>query len=64
MAITLVDSTLSEVRKDGEDTVSVAAGQTLKIETTPDGEEVLSALVPEGKAWSATITVRILETDA
>lgn len=48
----------------GSDTITVTAGQTLKIETTPGGQEVLLEEVPEGKLWSAKINVEIVETDA
>jgi len=44
-------------------TVVLAAGKTLKIETSPAGEEILAAAVPAGKAWSITIVIDITETD-
>jgi hypothetical protein len=47
----------------GED-ITIAAGQSLKIETSPDGEEVLDIACPVGKAWNARIIVEIDETDA
>lgn len=64
MAITLVDSTLHEVRKDGDGTFEVTAGKHLKIETSPRGEEILNVVVPEGKVWTVTVSVRVIETDA
>ena len=42
----------------------VAAGQSLKIETSPDGEEVLDEECPVGKAWAVYVFVKIVETDA
>ena len=51
-------------QKYGFDTFAVVAGKSLKIETTPDGDEILLAEVPAGKSWSVTIIVDITETDA
>ena len=48
----------------GHEAVAVADGQSLKIETSPDGEEVLNAECPAGKAWSVQVDVTITETDA
>ena len=48
----------------GEDEVVVAAGQSLKIETSPGGAEVLSEQCPAGKKWQVRVNVHITETDA
>lgn len=48
----------------GSGNVTIPAGKTLKIETTPDGQEILAAVVPAGKKWSVSISVNIIETDA
>ena len=48
----------------GDDTATVSAGQSLVIETSPEGEEILDAEVPAGKSWAVTISVRVVETDA
>ena len=50
--------------KAGHDTVAVTAGQSLKIETSPNGGEVLDAECPAGKAWSVKVDVTITEVDA
>jgi len=50
--------------KNGSDVVEVAALQSLKIETSPGGEDILDAECPAGKAWSVRIIVEITETDA
>lgn len=63
MPITLVDSTLYEVRKDGDGTFQVTAGKHLRIETSPKGEEILDVVVPEGKVWTVTVSVRVIEED-
>ncbi|KKN86842.1 hypothetical protein LCGC14_0264010 [marine sediment metagenome] len=41
----------------------LAAGQFLKIETTPAGVEMLNAQVPVGKKWTIRVWVNIVETD-
>ena len=43
--------------------ITVAGGQTLKIETSPDGEEILAETCPEGETWSVHIHVQITITD-
>lgn len=44
--------------------VELSAGQHLKIETSPGGEELLDVVVPAGKVWSVVINVETLEGDA
>ncbi len=41
---------------------TLTAGQTLKIESSPDGEEILNVEVPAGKTWQVYTYVRIVET--
>ena len=48
----------------GLGSASLAAGQSLKIETSPDGEDVLDVECLVGKAWVAEVTVVINEVDA
>ena len=43
--------------------ITVTGGQTFKIETSPDGEEILAEICPEGEAWSVHIHVQISITD-
>jgi hypothetical protein len=45
----------------GEGTVAMAAGDELKIEA---GSQLISQNVPVGKAWSLTVYVSVVETDA
>jgi len=52
------------LRRGYQSGIALAAGQLLKVETTPDGEEVLSAECPAGKAWEAYVYVQIEEVDA
>lgn len=63
MAITL-DTRDLNVMRSGVGTFTVAAGKSLKIETTPDGEEILNSTVPAGKVWEVTVVVSLTETDA
>jgi len=68
MAITL-SSTTSVARLEtkhsiGTDEVTVAAGQSLQIRTTPDGEMLLNAEVPAGKVWTVIVDVSIQEVTA
>lgn len=48
------------------DTISltVEAGKEVKLEVSPNGEEVGSGTVPEGKAWDWEMTFAIVERDA
>lgn len=39
--------------------VQVLSGQTLKIETSPGGTEVLNVVCPQGETWSANIIVKV-----
>ena len=45
----------------GSEEVSMAAGKTIRVETSPAGEEILDMTVPEGKAWSVSVTISIAE---
>jgi len=44
--------------------IVVTAGKSLKLETSPDGQEFVSEVCPEGKTWSVVIFCIITETDA
>ena len=48
----------------GNEIVEVAAGQLLKIETSPNGSDVLNRTCPQGKVRRYTITVTEEEWDA
>lgn len=48
----------------GSGSVEATAGQHFKIETTPNGVEVLDVVVPEGKLWKVIkIDIAIEEVD-
>jgi hypothetical protein len=45
--------------------VSAVAGQSLRLETSPDGEEFLNLECPAGKKWETIhVSIVIHETDA
>ena len=55
----------ARVKQNGEEGgIVLTAGQTLTIETSPGGDEILSAEVPAGKQWTVTVSVGIDEVDA
>jgi len=65
MAITLVETFQPcLIKAGGKSNVCLDAGQRLKIETSPNGEELLDTEVPEGKRWAIDVDVQIRETDA
>lgn len=48
------------------DTITFDAieGDVLRIETSPDGEEIASGTVPSGKKWTIQVAIFITESDA
>jgi hypothetical protein len=48
----------------GEQSFSIAAGQSLTIETSPAGEDILDTETPGGKVRNVFIKVIISEVDA
>ncbi len=52
------------IRSGTEEGAAIAPGQSLRIETSPDGVEILNVQCPAGKAWRARVIVEITETDA
>ena len=46
----------------GNTSLDMTEGQELKIETSPDGSEILEITVPRGKSWKVLISVNIIET--
>ena len=47
----------------GGASITVPAGKSLKIETSPNGTEVLDAECPAGKQWKVHISVFIEESN-
>lgn len=45
-------------------TVIVEAGKLMKLEISPNGEEIASGTVPTGKVWEVDFTFSIVERDA
>lgn len=64
MVMELDDASVSTAGYVGTDDFIVPAGKSLKIETLPEGEEVLNVEVPEGKSWRVQVNLEITETDA
>ncbi len=44
--------------------IPIAVGQSLRIETSPGGEEILNIECPPGSSWTARIIVEISENGA
>ena len=47
----------------GVTNLGMSAGKYLKVETTPNGEEILNDVVPTGKQWTVQIRVDVVEID-
>lgn len=50
----------TKISTNSSETVQLSVGQSLKVETTPNGEEVLNIECPEGEIWNARVTVQII----
>jgi len=59
-----MDAQAAGTVKSGHTAMVLTVGQSLKIETSPNGYEVLDIECPAGKAWSVKVDVTITETDA
>jgi len=65
MAITLTNTYPEDtIILSGGETFDLSEGKHLKIETSPEGEEYLDTIVPEGKKWVVSISLNIVETYA
>jgi len=60
MTIELFDNSITRVSKAGSGNFTVAAGKTLKIKTTPHGDNILDVTVPEDEIWHVTATLNIV----
>ena len=63
MALTLTRRDF-RMKLTGAGTIELASGQTLKVETSPNGEDVVKETVPDGKLWTVQLVIDIVETDA
>jgi hypothetical protein len=68
MAISFVSVT-EEARPEitymhGDATITMEAGKSLKIKTSPEGEKITDIECPVGKEWNVIISVDIIETEA
>jgi len=65
MTITLKDESIQALKRyRGGDNFTVSAEQSLKIETSPGGADIMDVTCPVGKSWVVSITINIIETDA
>lgn len=64
MAMELHDVSVSKVGYVGTSDFVVPAGKSLKIETIPEGEEILAFEFPGEKSWRVQVNLEITETDA
>ena len=64
MAIELNERNVDLTSLTGSGRYVLAAGKTLKIESSPQGEEILEVEVPEGESWNVGIFLSIYVTDA
>lgn len=57
---------IKPIKKGRTDTITkiVSAGQSVKLEISPDGEEIAAGIVPEGKVWEMDFVFAIVERDA
>lgn len=51
----------AKIQYTGRETVVIPGGKNLKIETAPDGKEILNAPVPVGKTWTVHFSIEIVE---
>ena len=62
MAIQLnTNAVLAKTHSTGDDSFYLTESQTLKIETTPHGEDVYEGTVPVGKVWEVRMYLQIDE---
>lgn len=59
----LVKNPTPNVTYTGKGDIPVSNGKHFKVETTPNGEDVLDVGPPEGKKWLVGITINVVETD-
>jgi len=45
----------------GDETLVIPGGKTLKIKTSPQGEDILEYDFPEGDDWNVSISIRAAE---
>ena len=53
----------TETNVFGDEEIEISSGKALKIETSPNGEDILNAGPPPGKKWVGRIVVDFKEVD-
>ena len=59
-----LSNTLHPLMREHAGSFELAAGKSVKFETTPNGEELINETVPEGKKWTISVGIKITEEDA
>lgn len=54
---------LKNRQMSGKDEFTATAGQNVKVETTPNGVEILDEVVPAGHQWACRVWIEIVETE-
>jgi len=52
---------VAHIKIRGDHHVTLLEGQTLKIETSPQGDDIFEGTCPAGKGWVMTVFVKIDE---
>jgi hypothetical protein len=64
MAFELIpDHVEAKSRYQSSGNINMVAGQTIKVETSPGGEEFISWTVPVGKTWVIDMGITVHEED-
>ncbi len=56
------ESRVALTNKTGVTAINLSAGQHIKIETGPQGQDILNVTVPAGTKWIVELLVKIKET--
>lgn len=63
MELIVGKATACQRKMYGSDYISdIAAGKTITIETSPQGQDILNVTVPEGEKWDLKIVIDIIST--
>ena len=63
ISLQTLDHSAKRTMSGGTGYFSMAAGEWLKIETSPQGEDILNEQVPDGKVWTVVVSVSITEEE-
>ena len=57
------NSIIAQAKYVGTGQYIIPAGKSLKIETSPAGEEILNVTVPAGKSWAVAMQIVVVESN-